>query len=123
MSGPQFIISRPCFDVSPTPPSRPGFRPALVSGLPRTQALRGVDEQDDVEEQAVPYPEEEHGLRQREDEQGLECAEASREEEAEGAGRDVAERVDDGVAVIAERGGRLAVAVDDELGVLDHLPR
>src|SRR5688500_8024085 len=123
MSGPQFIISRSCFDVSPTPPSRTGSRPALVPGLPRPQALRGIDEQKDVEEQAVPYPEEEHDLRQREDEQGFERTELAREEDTRGAGDNIAERVDDRVAVVAERGGRLAVAVDDELGVLKHLPQ
>ena len=31
-------------------------------------------------------------------------------------------RVDDAVAVVIERNGRIAVPVDDEIGVLDDLP-
>src|SRR5207302_1576869 len=83
----------------------------------------GVNQEQYVEQKAVPYPDEQHEFRRGEQQHGAEQAEASGQRETEGAGRDVAERVDYGVARVAERGGRLAVALDDEVRVLDHFPK
>src|SRR5207237_1056509 len=90
---------------------------------PSPELLRRINQEQYVEQKAVPDPNEEHKLRRGEQQHGAEQAEASGQREAYGAGRDVAERVDDRVARVAERGGRLAVALDDEVRVLDHFPK
>ena len=46
----------------------------------------------------------------------------ARDKEAEHHEQNVAHRVDDAVAVIIERDRQLAIMIDDEVGVLDHLP-
>src|ERR1043166_581296 len=95
----------------------------LVPGLPSPQLRRRVEQQNNVQDEAVPDPDEQDEFRRGEEDGGAQRAEAAGEEEACGAGRDVAERVDDRVARVAERGGRLAVARDDEVRVLDQLPK
>src|SRR2546421_5394613 len=61
---------------------------ALVSGLPRPDLLRRIKQQKDVQEEAVPDPDEQHHFRRREQDGGAERAEAAREQEAGGAGGD-----------------------------------
>ena len=82
-----------------------------------------MDEHQDVQEQAVPDPDEQRDLDEREGDERPTPPQTARDLEAEAAGRDVAERVDDRVARVAERGRGLAVAVDDVGGVLDDLSR
>ena len=44
------------------------------------------------------------------------------EQEAESAGKDITDRVDNAVAAVAEGDGRHAIVIDDEVGVLEDLP-
>jgi len=88
--------------------------------LPLQNRMGGVYEHDDIEEQVIA-----DGVADKRDygkDRGPD-RDAPGEEEAESHKENIGDGVDDAVAEVVERDGRLAVAVDDEVGVLEDLPR
>ena len=93
----------------------------MTCSLPFLDRVYRVDQHEDVEQEAVPDPDDQHRLRQHE---YRECAaepEVTSEREPEPAGKDVAERLYDRVSMVAVRHSPFTVASDDELRVLGYL--
>src|SRR5690606_20210553 len=93
-----------------------------LTKLPVLNCLHRPEEHQHVEQQTVADPEQQPGFDPDEQRQRPPPADAARHREADDAGEQIAERVDYRVARVAERCGRFAIAVDDELGVLDDFP-
>src|SRR5918998_3426938 len=96
-------------------------RQALIASLPLLDPFYRVEQRHDVQNQAVPNPEEQHHLQRDEQRQRTDEPEIPGQHEPEAAHRNITERVDDRVSKIAER-ARLTVPLDDEVRVLDHFP-
>ncbi len=79
--------------------------------LPVFDGLYRVDQHEDVEQEAVPDPHDQHCFRQHEHRERAAEPELSSEHEPEPAGEDVTERVYDRVSVVAVRHGPFTVSV------------
>ena len=97
-------------------------RPSLSAQLPRFQRFDRINQHQDFQQETVSNPEYEHQLSGHENEDTAFEAEPQRNHEAGDASQYVAKRVEDGVAVVAERGGRFAISLDNKLCVFEYLP-
>ena len=93
----------------------------LITSLPLLDSFYRIDQHYDVQNQAVPDPEEQHYLHRSEQGQRSTKPEIPGDHEPEAAHRNVTERVDDRISEIAEH-ARLTVPLDNEVRVLDHFP-
>src|SRR3989344_3312567 len=91
--------------------------------LPLQDRRGWVYEHDDVKEQVIADGVADKKLKRDYGKDRGPDRDAPGEEEAESHKENIGDGVDDAVAEVVERDGRLAVAVDDEVGVLEDLPR
>src|ERR687885_2738450 len=97
-------------------------RALVTRSLPGFDLLYGVDQHEDVEQQAIPYPEDQSYLRHDEERERTTEPEAAGQHEPEPADQDVADRVHDRVTVVAERGRLGAVSAGERLPGLGPPP-
>ena len=100
--------------------SEPGVR--ISSPLPLPHRIQRIQQHQDVQQQVVAdhvADAELHRDRQRD---GRPDRQPRGQQEAAHHRGDVADGIDDAVAVVVERDRRFAIAIDDEVGVLENLP-
>src|SRR5262249_24839646 len=113
-------------------PGAPRRRRGSVTGWNSVQRMPGrlpgldrfdrMDEHDDVQREIVAHPEQAEDLHGQNRGDAEPDPDAAGEDEAERHHDDVAARIENAVPDVAQRDGRLAVAVDDERRVLQHFP-
>ena len=91
--------------------------------MPLPDRLKRIDEHHDIQQQAIPYPEDQNGLGRQEQPERLPKPQLVRDQKTKAATRNIGERIYYRIAIIIQRDRRLAIAVNDIVGVLDNLPR
>src|SRR6266446_762592 len=89
----------------------------LPTHLPGLNCIHGSNQHKDFKQQAVVNPNDQDQFKGSKQKERTAQAKSLRNQKSRNAAEDIAERIDDRVAVVAKRGGCRAIAFNDEVCV------
>ena len=94
-----------------------------MTHLPLPNPINRINQHHDIQNQTVSNPQKQNHLSYCENHKGTAKTYLLCEGETSRAHEDVAQRIDDRIAFVAERHRRFAVSADDEIRILNHFPQ
>lgn len=94
----------------------------LVPSLPRSNSLDRINQHEDVQQQIVPYREQENQFNQRGERDRSGQAKPARNENAENAGEDISDGIENRISYVSDGDRLRAVTLNDDGRIFDCFP-